>query len=162
MVVGNSGVGKSQLAARYSRGTFSEDPKATIGVDFAHKTLDINGKTVHAQLWDTAGQERFRSVMPKYYQGTHGALLVYSITDRESFDGCEKWLSEIREKSECKVIMLVGNKCDLEDDRTVATAEAQSWAENNGLMFMETSAKSTTNVDKAFKQVIQGMSLDRC
>jgi small GTP-binding protein len=155
VVVGASGAGKSQLLLRYTMDRFNESSKATIGVDFGHKSLNIEGKVVRAQIWDTAGQERFKAIMPKFYAGTHGALIVYSIVDRNSFDAVGDWLDELKRQTDCRFIMLVGNKSDLEATRAVTRAEGQEFASANDLLFMETSAKMSTNVDEAFSAVIK-------
>ncbi len=123
----------------------------TIGVDFKVKTLEINNKRVKMQIWDTAGQERFRTVVSTYFRGAHGILLLYDVTNKDSFKNLENWLIEIEKNSNQKVLkILIGNKCDLTEDREITTEEGQTFANRNGMEFMETSAKMNTNVSEAF------------
>lgn len=151
-------MGKSQLLARFARDEFSLDSKATIGVEFQTKTLVIDHKNVKAQIWDTAGQERYRAVTSAYYRGAVGAMLVYDITKRQSFDNVARWLEELRGHADKNIIiMLVGNKSDLETLRAVPTEDAQEFAEKESLFFMETSALESTNVEPAFVTVLTEM-----
>ncbi|CAN4080504.1 unnamed protein product [Withania somnifera] len=155
VLIGDSAVGKSQLLARFSRNEFSLDSKATIGVEFQTRTLEIDHKTVKAQIWDTAGQERYRAVTSAYYRGSVGAMLVYDITKRQSFDHVARWLEELRVHADKNiVIMLVGNKTDLGSLRAVPTEDAKEFAEKENLFFIETSALEATNVDTAFVNVL--------
>lgn len=155
VLIGDSAVGKSQLLARFSRNEFSLDSKATIGVEFQTRTLEIDHKTVKAQIWDTAGQERYRAVTSAYYRGAVGAMLVYDITKRQSFDHVARWLEELRGHADKNIIiMLVGNKTDLGSLRAVPTADAKEFAEKENLFFIETSALEATNVDTAFVNVL--------
>lgn len=155
VLIGDSAVGKSQLLARFSRNEFSLDSKATIGVEFQTRTLEIDHKTVKAQIWDTAGQERYRAVTSAYYRGAVGAMLVYDITKRPSFDHVTRWLEELRGHADKNiVIMLVGNKTDLGSLRAVPTEDAKEFAEKENLFFIETSALEATNVDTAFVNVL--------
>lgn len=155
VLIGDSAVGKSQILARFARDEFSLDSKATIGVEFQTRTLVLERKSVKAQIWDTAGQERYRAVTSAYYRGAVGALLVYDITKRQTFEHIPRWLEELRGHADKNiVIMLVGNKCDLEDERAVATEDAKEFAEKEGLFFLETSALNATNVETAFITVL--------
>ncbi|XP_022742035.1 ras-related protein RABA4d [Durio zibethinus] len=155
VLIGDSAVGKSQLLARFARNEFSVDSKATIGVEFQTKTLAIDHKTVKAQIWDTAGQERYRAVTSAYYRGAVGAMLVYDMTKRQSFDHMARWLEELRGHADKNiVIMLIGNKCDLGSLRAVPTEDAQEFAQRENLFFMETSALESTNVETAFFTVL--------
>lgn len=155
VLIGDSAVGKSQLLARFSRNEFSLDSKATIGVEFQTRTLDIDHKTVKAQIWDTAGQERYRAVTSAYYRGAVGAMLVYDITKRQSFYHVARWLEELRGHADKNiVIMLVGNKTDLGSLRDVPTEDAKEFAEKENLFFIETSALEATNVETAFVNVL--------
>lgn len=155
VLIGDSAVGKSQILARFARDEFSLDSKATIGVEFQTRTLVIEHKSVKAQIWDTAGQERYRAVTSAYYRGAVGALLVYDITKRQTFEHIPRWLEELRGHADKNiVIMLVGNKTDLEDEREVATEDAKEFAEKEGLFFLETSALDATNVETAFITVL--------
>ncbi|KAF1807125.1 P-loop containing nucleoside triphosphate hydrolase protein [Mucor lusitanicus] len=159
VVVGDSGVGKTNLLGRFVHDTFDFASKSTIGLDLTIKNMEIKGKRVRAQIWDTAGQERYRSITKRYYRGSVGALLVYDITKRESFDNLGRWLNELRinEAHPDSLVMLVGNKSDLDSQRTVTQEEAMNYAEKNGLMFMETSALESTNVEKAFESLIHNI-----
>lgn len=151
VLIGDSAVGKSQLLARFARNEFSLDSKATIGVEFQTKTLQIDNRTVKAQIWDTAGQERYRAVTSAYYRGAVGAMLVYDMTKRQSFDHMARWLEELRSHADKNiVIMLIGNKSDLGTLRAVPTEDAKEFAERESLFFMETSALEATNVENAF------------
>ncbi|KAF7804115.1 transcription factor bHLH130-like [Senna tora] len=155
VLIGDSAVGKTQLLARFSRNEFSMDSKATIGVEFQTKTLVIDQKTVKAQIWDTAGQERYRAVTSAYYRGAVGAMLVYDMTKRQSFDHMARWLEELRGHADKNiVIMLIGNKCDLGSLRAVPTEDAQEFAQRENLFFMETSALESTNVETAFITIL--------
>ncbi|GMY22360.1 ras-related protein RGP1-like [Fagus crenata] len=155
VLIGDSAVGKSQLLARFARNEFSLDSKATIGVEFQTRTLLIDHKTVKAQIWDTAGQERYRAVTSAYYRGAVGAMLVYDISKRQSFDHVAKWLEELRSHADKNiVIILVGNKSDLGSLRAVPTEDAKEFAERENLFFMETSALEATNVESAFLTIL--------
>ncbi|KAF5184132.1 Ras-related protein rgp1 [Thalictrum thalictroides] len=155
VLIGDSAVGKSQLLARFARNEFSLDSKATIGVEFQTRTLVIDHKTVKAQIWDTAGQERYRAVTSAYYRGAVGAMLVYDMTKRQSFDHVARWLEELRGHADKNiVIMLIGNKSDLTTLRTVSTEDAKEFAQRENLFFMETSALEATNVETAFLTVL--------
>ncbi|ANM60592.1 putative small GTP-binding protein [Arabidopsis thaliana] len=155
VVIGDSAVGKSNLLSRYARNEFSANSKATIGVEFQTQSMEIEGKEVKAQIWDTAGQERFRAVTSAYYRGAVGALVVYDITRRTTFESVGRWLDELKIHSDTTVArMLVGNKCDLENIRAVSVEEGKALAEEEGLFFVETSALDSTNVKTAFEMVI--------
>ncbi|RWR73801.1 Small GTPase superfamily [Cinnamomum micranthum f. kanehirae] len=155
VLIGDSAVGKSQLLARFSRNEFCLDSKATIGVEFQTRTLTIDNKTVKAQIWDTAGQERYRAVTSAYYRGAVGAMLVYDMTKRPSFDHVARWLEELRGHADKNiVIMLVGNKSDLKTLRAVPMEDAKEFAQRESLFFMETSALEATNVETAFLTVL--------
>merc|ERR1712051_286232 len=143
LVIGSAGIGKSCLLHQFIEGRFKEDSSHTIGVEFGSKIVPVGGKTVKLQIWDTAGQERFRSVTRSYYRGAAGALLVYDISSRESFNALSNWLTDARTlASPAIVILLVGNKKDLEDERDVTFLEASRFAQENDLVFVETSAKT--------------------
>lgn len=123
----------------------------TIGVDFKIRTFESGGSTVKLQIWDTAGQERFKTITASYYKGAHGIILVYDITDRQSFKDIENWLAEVDKYGNENVVkLLVGNKSDLEANRQVKTEEGKTLADSLGIKFLETSAKDAVNVEKAF------------
>ena len=152
LLLGNSDVGKSSLLLRYVDSVWNDAFVPTIGVDFKVKTLTINEKKVKMQIWDTAGQERFRTVVATYFRGAHGILLLYDVTNKDSFKNLESWLIEIEKNAKEKVLkILIGNKCDLTDDREITSDEGKAFALRNGMEFMETSAKMNTNVTEAFE-----------
>ena len=130
VLIGDSGVGKSNLLLRYSKNQFSEDQNVTIGVEFASKTLKIENSFVKTQIWDTAGQERYRAITQAYYRNALGALMVYDITSYDSYRSIKKWMREVKDNSENGVLLiLIGNKSDLKDQREVRYEEAQKFAE---------------------------------
>jgi len=148
---------------RFTDDTFSDSYVTTIGVDFKIKTLDIDGKSCKLQIWDTAGQERFRNIISSYYRGAQGIMLVYDITDLESFQNLNSWLIEIEKNASKSVYkILVGNKCDMENERKVTTEQGKDFADQYGMKFFETSAKNSTNVNEAFitmtKEVMKNSS----
>ncbi|KAF1895817.1 hypothetical protein Lal_00037933 [Lupinus albus] len=185
VLIGDSAVGKSNLLSRFARNEFDTNSKATIGVEFQTQVVEIEGKEIKAQIWDTAGQERFRAVTSAYYRGALGALVVYDITRKLTFDGIKRWLQEldnriltsyqsqnptsfqlhelkdalqlwVKAQNDSSIVrMLVGNKCDLENIREVSTEDGKSLAETEGMFFMETSALDATNVQTAFEIVIR-------
>ncbi|AES78982.1 putative small GTPase superfamily, P-loop containing nucleoside triphosphate hydrolase [Medicago truncatula] len=156
VLIGDSAVGKSNLLSRFARNEFDSNSKATIGVEFQTQMVEIDGKEVKAQIWDTAGQERFRAVTSAYYRGAFGALVVYDISRRGTFESIKRWLDELTTQNDSTVArMLVGNKCDLENIREVSIEEGKALAEEEGLFFMETSALDSTNVQTAFEIVIR-------
>ncbi|XP_075464034.1 ras-related protein Rab-11A-like [Ascaphus truei] len=155
VLIGDSGVGKSNLLSRFTRNEFNLESKSTIGVEFATRSIRVDNKTVKAQIWDTAGQERYRAITSAYYRGAVGALLVYDIAKYQTYEDAERWLKELQDHSDDSiVIMLVGNKSDLRHLRAVPTDEAKSFAEKHGLSFMETSALDSTNVESAFQSIL--------
>ncbi|KAK4267040.1 hypothetical protein QN277_023881 [Acacia crassicarpa] len=156
VVIGDSAVGKTQILSRFAKNEFCFDSKSTIGVEFQTRTVTINGKVIKAQIWDTAGQERYRAVTSAYYRGALGAMLVYDITKRQSFDHVARWVEELRAHADNSiVIMLIGNKADLVDLRAVPTEDAVEFAEDQGLFFSETSALNGENVESAFFQLLE-------
>ncbi|XP_024983869.1 ras-related protein RABA5a-like [Cynara cardunculus var. scolymus] len=156
VLLGDSGVGKSNLLARFARNEFYSNSKSTIGVEFQTQKMEINGKEVKAQIWDTAGQERFRAVTSAYYRGAVGALVVYDISRRQTFDSVGRWLHELHTHCDMNVVtILVGNKKDLKDAREVSTAEGKSLAESETLFFTETSALDSSNVNAAFQTIVK-------
>ncbi|XP_074559822.1 ras-related protein RABA2a-like [Curcuma longa] len=163
VLIGDSGVGKSNLLSRFTRNQFSLDSKSTIGVEFATRTLQVEGKTVKAQIWDTAGQERYRAITSAYYRGALGALLVYDVTKPKSFENASQWLKELHDHADSNIIvMLIGNKIDLKHLRAIPAEDAQSFAEKEGLSFMETSAFEATNVENAFNIILSDIYRIMC
>ena len=156
VLVGDSGVGKTNLLLRYLKNEFNTQTKATVRVEFGNTKVQIDNALIKAQIWDTAGQERYRSITSAYYKGAHGALIVYDITRKDSFDSVEKWLSDLKNNGEEKmVIMAIGNKCDMVNERVISTEEGEAKAQRNNIAFLETSALNATNVAKAFDELIQ-------
>jgi len=155
VLIGDSGVGKSNLLSRFTRNEFNLESKSTIGVEFATRSINVDGKTVKAQIWDTAGQERYRAITSAYYRGAVGALLVYDIAKHATYENVTRWLKELRDHADQNiVIMLVGNKSDLKHLRAVPTDEAKAFATENGLSFIETSALDASNVESAFQNIL--------
>jgi len=155
VLIGDSGVGKSNLLTRFTKNEFNLESKTTIGVEFATKTMSAEGKVIKAQIWDTAGQERYRAITSAYYRGAVGALLMYDITKYQTFANVEKWFEELKNNAEPSiVVMLVGNKSDLKPLRAVSQEEATAFAEKHGIAFIETSALDSSNVELAFHKVI--------
>jgi len=151
IIIGDTGVGKSCLLLQFTDKRFQPVHDLTIGVEFGARMVSIEGKQVKLQIWDTAGQESFRSITRSYYRGAAGALLVYDITRRETFNHLTVWLEDARQHSNSNMtIMLIGNKSDLEHRRAVSTEEGENFAKQHGLVFMETSAKTAQNVEEAF------------
>ena len=151
VLIGDSGVGKSCLLLRFADDNFTDSYISTIGVDFRFRTITIDDKIVKLQIWDTAGQERFRTITSAYYRGADGIIMVYDVTSSESFDHVEEWLSEVdRYANENTSKLLVGNKADLIEEKQVTKETAQSFADKLSIPFLETSAKTASNVDTAF------------
>ena len=151
IIVGDMAVGKSCILLQFTDNKFRNKHELTIGVEFGAKTISINGRSVKIQIWDTAGQEAFQAITRTYYKGAIGALLVYDITRKETFIHVTKWLEEVRNNSSKTItVILIGNKKDLEDKRQVSYEEGEAFAKENGLMFLETSAKTAYNVVESF------------
>jgi len=151
LLIGDSGVGKSCLLLRFADHQYTESYISTIGVDFKIRTIDLDGKTIKLQIWDTAGQERFRTITSSYYRGAHGIIIVYDVTDSESFNNVKQWMSEI-DRYACENVkkLLVGNKSDLVSKKCVDYETAKAFADHLDIPFLETSAKLGNNVEKAF------------
>ena len=153
IIIGDAAVGKSNLLLRFAQNDFKSEYQLTIGVEFGAKNIDIDNKKYRLQIWDTAGQENYRSITRAYYKNSVCAILVYDITNRESFDHISSWIEDCLAQSPKTVFMvLVGNKSDLNDKRKVSIEEGQQMAKNNNLLFFETSAKTGDNVDKIFEE----------
>ncbi|KAE8210160.1 hypothetical protein CF319_g2114 [Tilletia indica] len=151
LLIGDSGVGKSCLLLRFADDSYSESYISTIGVDFKIRTIELEGKTVKLQIWDTAGQERFRTITSSYYRGAHGIIVVYDVTDQDTFANVKQWLQEI-DRYACEGVnkLLVGNKSDLTNKKVVEYNVAKEFADQLSIPFLETSAKSAQNVEQAF------------
>lgn len=151
IIIGDSYVGKSNLLLRYVHGEFKDEYQLTIGVEFGSKNIEIKDKIYRIQIWDTAGQENFRSITRAYYKNSVCALIVYDITNRESFHNIQTWIEDCREQApETINMILIGNKCDLEDKRVVTFEEGKQLAQKNQMLFFETSAKTGAGVEDVF------------
>ena len=151
VLLGESAVGKSSLVLRFVKGQFHEYQESTIGAAFLTQTVNLDDTTVKFEIWDTAGQERYHSLAPMYYRGAQAAIVVYDITNQDTFSRAKNWVRELqRQASPNIVIALAGNKVDLASKRAVDFEEAQSYAQENALLFMETSAKTAMNVNEIF------------
>ncbi|KAG9289042.1 hypothetical protein G9A89_015591 [Geosiphon pyriformis] len=156
--LGEQSVGKTSLITRFMYDTFDNTYQATIGIDFLSKTMYLEDRTVRLQLWDTAGQERFRSLIPSYIRDSSVAVVVYDITNRNSFMNTAKWIDDVRaERGNDVIIVLVGNKTDLNDKRQVTTEEGEKKAKEYNVMFIETSAKAGHNVKNLFRKIAQAL-----
>jgi small GTP-binding protein len=151
VLLGESAVGKSSLVLRFVKGQFLDYQESTIGAAFLTQTVCLNDTTVKFEIWDTAGQERYHSLAPMYYRGAQAAIVVYDITSYDSFDRAKKWVKELQRQGNPNIVIaLAGNKVDLASKRTVEIEESQAYAEENGILFMETSAKTAANVNELF------------
>ncbi|GAN05970.1 conserved hypothetical protein [Mucor ambiguus] len=156
--LGEQSVGKTSLITRFMYDTFDSTYQATIGIDFLSKTMYLEDKTVRLQLWDTAGQERFRSLIPSYIRDSSVAVIVYDISNKESFINTSKWIDDVRaERGNEAIVVLVGNKTDLNEKREVTTEEGEKRAKDLGVMFVETSAKAGHNVKMLFRKIAQAL-----
>mmetsp|Transcript_7269 Transcript_7269/g.11528 ORF Transcript_7269/g.11528 Transcript_7269/m.11528 type:complete len:214 (-) Transcript_7269:591-1232(-) len=152
--LGDQAVGKTSIITRFMYDKFDNTYQATIGIDFLSKTMYLEDRTVRLQLWDTAGQERFRSLIPSYIRDSSVAVIVYDVTNRQSFMNVAKWLEEVRaERGTDVIIMLVGNKTDLNDKRQVSIEDGEAKAKEHGIMFIETSAKAGMNIKALFRKI---------
>ena len=156
VIIGDSGVGKTNLISQYIDSRFSLSSKTTVGVEFKSKILTVNQRRINVQLWDTAGQERFRAITSVYYRGAKGAVVVYAIDNEESFKSVEHWLKDLRSNGDKDLpIMLLANKSDLEEKRAVKKDEGMTFAKGNSMLFYETSALNGNNIEAAFKELIE-------
>ena len=155
VLVGDSFVGKTNIMSKYIKNEFHEDSKATVGVEFGSKQFTVEGHSIKAQIWDTAGQERYKAITSAYYKGAKGAFIVYDITRKQSFDSVEKWVNDVTAVADKKItIILIGNKCDLEDQRQITKEQGEEKANKLEIAFLETSALSGENLDKAFDKMM--------
>ncbi|KAI8081580.1 ras family-domain-containing protein [Halteromyces radiatus] len=156
--LGEQSVGKTSLITRFMYDTFDNAYQATIGIDFLSKTMYLSDRTVRLQIWDTAGQERFRSLIPSYIRDSSVAVIVYDISNRDSFMNTSKWIDDVRaERGSEAIVVLVGNKTDLNEKREVTTDEGEKRAKELNVMFTETSAKAGQNVKNLFRRIAQAL-----
>ena len=160
--LGDIYVGKTSIINRFMYESFDTNYQATIGIDFLSKTLYLDDRTVRLQLWDTAGQERFRSLIPNYIRDSSVAVIVFDITNKQTFTNCDKWVEDVKnERGNDAVVVLVGNKIDKAEERAVTTEEAQEKAKNFDAFYIETSAKTGDNVKQLFKQIATTLPGDK-
>ena len=157
LLLGDSTVGKTCVLLKYTDKIFQDTHMMTIGLDYRLKTMKLqNGQDVKLQIWDTAGQDRFRSITKNYYKGSNGIILIYDVTSLKTFENVKSWVSQIHEEISDKVVIyLVGHKVDMEEERKVTTEEGQKLAEELGVPFIETSAKSGLNIDEIFNDIVE-------
>ena len=152
--LGDQSVGKTSIITRFMYDKFDNTYQATIGIDFLSKTMYLEDRTVRLQLWDTAGQERFRSLIPSYIRDSSVAVVVYDVSNRQSFVNTARWIEEVRtERGGDVILVLVGNKTDLVDKRQVSIEEGDAKARENGVLFIETSAKAGFNIKALFRKI---------
>ena len=155
ILIGDSAVGKTNIMNKYLKGTFHENSKATVGVEFGSKLFNIENHKIKAQIWDTAGQEKYKAITGAYYKGSKGAFIVYDITRKETFESADKWINDLKVTADPKInIILIGNKCDLEDKREVLKEQGEEKARAFGCAFLETSALNGDNIDKGFEMMV--------
>ena len=156
VLVGDSGVGKTNIMSKYLKNQFMENSKATVGVEFGSKLFNHQGHKIKAQIWDTAGQEKYKAITGAYYKGSKGAFIVYDITRKDTFASIERWVNDLKATSDPKLtIILIGNKNDLDDKREVSKDQGEEKAKSFGCAFLETSAFSGDNLDKAFELMVK-------
>ena len=161
VLLGESAVGKTSLATRFVNNQFSEFEESTIGAAFLSKALTINNKTIKFEIWDTAGQERYQSLAPMYYRGAKVGIIVFDLTNRSTFDKAKRWVEELRQSGpENILLLLIGNKLDLENRRQLTYDECNNYAIESDLIYIETSAKKDTNVEKIFEEIGQNVELE--
>ena len=156
ILIGDSGVGKTNIMSKFLKNQFLEDSKATVGVEFGSKLFIQQGHKIKAQIWDTAGQEKYKAITSAYYKGSKGALVIYDITQKETFANIEKWVNDLKCKGDPKItIIIIGNKNDLEEKRQISKEQGEEKAKSFGCAFLETSAFSGDNIEKAFEMMVK-------
>ena len=157
LLLGDTTVGKTCFLMKYTDKTFQDIHMATIGLDYRLKTMKLkSGKNIKLQIWDTAGQDRFRAITKNYYKGSHGIILIYDVTNVQTFENVKQWVSQIREEASPNVVIYIaGNKIDMEEDRKVNKEEGEKLAEELGFPFVETSAKSGININETFEDLVE-------
>ena len=157
LLLGDSTVGKTCFLMKYTDKTFQDIHMATIGLDYRLRSMKLkSGKSINLQIWDTAGQDRFRAITKNYYKGSHGIILIYDITNTQSFENVKTWVNQIREEASSNVIIYIaGNKVDMEDERKVDRDDGEKLAEELGFPFVETSAKNGININETFEDLVE-------
>lgn len=154
VILGNSNVGKSCICTRFVKNTFYDFESNTIGASFFTKNIKIKENEYKINIWDTAGQERYNSLASMYYHNAHGAVIVFDITNPASFEKANYWITQVRQYSESVKIILIGNKCDMDEHRHISFADAKDYAIRNDVMYIETSAKENINVSECFTKLV--------
>ena len=158
IIRGDTAVGKSNILSRYVKDEFSSNSKSTVGVELGIKFLKIKNTKTKIQIWDTAGQERYRAITSSYFKGSNGCFIVYDITNEASFNNVENWYEQIQKETSKDIpILLVGNKCDLEDERKISIEKGKEKAQNLNCAFFETSALKKINIDKIFEELVNNI-----
>lgn len=158
LLVGDEGSGKTSILTRYINDSFAEDLSTTVGVDFDIRTVNHSGDAIRLQIWDTAGQERFHTIVSSYYRGAHAIVILFSLTDQESFDHLEAWLNNVKRYSSENVdILILANKCDCVDNRVIPKETIQEYAKKVNVSIIETSAKDCINVEEAFMKLVKNI-----
>ena len=157
LLLGDTTVGKTCFLMKYTDKTFQDIHMATIGLDYRLKSMKLkSGKNIKLQIWDTAGQDRFRAITKNYYKGSHGIILIYDVTNIQTFENVKSWVNQIREEASSNVIIYIaGNKIDIEDERKIKKEEGEKLAEELGFPFIETSAKSGININETFDDLVE-------
>lgn len=158
LIIGDAGTGKSSILLRYTDDMFCESYLSTVGVDFKFKNVEIAGKVLKLQIWDTAGQERYRNITGSYYRGALGIALVYDVTNDQSFRSLDRWVKDIEANSSSEsapIVVMIGNKTDAVSQRVVKFEDAKSLADSQGMVYIETSAKTSDNVTTVFENLVQ-------
>jgi Ras-related protein Rab-11A len=155
VIIGDTNVGKSNILSRYLTNEFTSNTKSTVGVELGIKFLKIKNTSTKIQIWDTAGQERYQAITSSYFRGSDGCFIVYDITNETSFNNIEKWFDKIHEENDKEIpVIIVGNKCDLENERKIPTEKAKEKAQNLKCAFYETSALKAINIEQIFEELV--------
>ena len=162
ILIGDAGTGKTNILTKFAHNKFEMQSSPTIGVELTCKQFSINKDKINAHIWDTAGQERYKSLTKSYFKGALGALVVYDIANKKTFENADKWIMELKDCSDKKLsLILIGNKSDLENNRQVSKQEGEAKAKNNGIAFLETSALAGNNIELAFQTLVEEI-YDKC